>query len=248
MFRRLFLVITLFAAVSFTAVHAENIKAELQYSPMEVHVNCDCNSGKVDLPVYKLGVEGKVYRGVKLGVHYEGTLSNGDGNFEVGKWTELNHTPITDVTYSNFEVFAKLPLDGRKWAQSYEPSERENNFYGMIGYKNVKLEANMHPWGAYPVKRYFEKADGIGFGLGYDGYFSDKFGFNALFNYYPSMNASAPVPMDGSINNWVYRLGLRYDINQTFGVTAGYEGESHYYDNKSGAFYKGIVFGVQGRW
>lgn len=248
MLKRAFLIFSALFFVFAVNANAENIKADLKYSPMTAELSCPCSKANVDIPVFKLGLEGNVYRGIKLGLHYEGNLGKGDGNFDASRITPLSNTSITDVSYSNFEIAAKFPLDGRKWAADYTPAPREDNFYAALCYKNISLKADLHPIGFVNYSRDLEKANGIGFGLGYEGYFSDRFGFNAELSYYPSMNSSAEAPMDNSFRNWVYRLGLKYDFNQQYSVTLGYEGESHNYDGGDSADYKGVVFGLQARW
>lgn len=248
MFKKVFTVLSLLLLTSAVSVSAEDLRAEIKYSPVQVDVHCDCNNGKIDIPVYKLGLEGRLYRGAKLGLRYEGSISEGDGHFDVGNRPALNHTAITNVTYSNFEIYAKLPFDRRKWSDRYQESDRENNFYGNLLYKNTTLETMYHPRTRASFKRFFEKASGMGVGLGYDGYFSDKLSFETQVNYFPSMSSSAPPPMEASFKDWAYKFNLRYDFNNSFGVTAGYEGESHYYKNNASTYYRGIVFGLQGRW
>ena len=230
---------------------ADNIKAEIQYSPMNVNYACPCNSGTLSIPTFKLGLEGNVYRGLKLGLSYQGNLGEGNGNFHTGPLEMYNNTSVTDVSYSNFELNLKFPLDGKKWASNYTSSgARENNFYFNLGYKNNSLTTTFHPRGYASETRDMEKGNGIGFGLGYDGYFAGKWGFNAAVNYYPSMNSSAIYPFDTSYNSWVYRLGVSYDLNETFGVKVGYEGENHSYKDVDNTYvnYNGIVFGVNARW
>ncbi len=233
------------------AVNAENIKADIQYSPMNISMKVPCNTADMTMPVMKLGVEGNVYRGAKLGLHYETTLGKGDGSFGWGTNPSVNNVGLTDVSYSNFEINAKLPLSGDKWAKDYaSTSTRENNFYFNFGYKWNTLKSKVHPHVGGAFDKAWEEGNGWGIGLGYDGYFLGKFGFNALAMYYPSMTSTVGVaPYDSSsYNTFLYRLGVKYDINNACSVKLGYEGENHNYKNDIHVQYNGVVFGLEGRW
>ena len=237
--------------MSTVSAQAENIKANIQYSPMNIKMKVPCNTATLTAPVFKLNAEGNVYRGAKLGIHYEGTLGKGDGSFGYGTSPALVNAHITNLSYSNFELNAKLPLQSEKWANGYTSAgTRENNFYATLGYKWNSLKSTIESPLMSKRDKSWEEGNGWGIGLGYDGYFSGKFGMNALLMYYPSMTSSVgEAPYDiSSFNSFVYRLGLKYDLAESYSATFGYEGENHSYKNGLHIDYNGVVFGLEGRW
>jgi len=251
MLKKCLMIVSALLFMGAASANAENIKADLQYSPMNIDMKVACNTATITAPVYKLNLEGNVYRGAKLGIHYEGTMGKGDGSFGNVADSVCVNANVTNVTYSNFEINAKLPLQGEQWAKDYSSSgTRENNFYLNLGYKwnTLKTEVGSP---TFPKTSIFgEEGSGWGIGLGYDGYFSGRFGFNALVMYYPSMSASAGERLYYSTNfdTLVYRLGVKYDLAEHYSVTLGYEGENHSYKNGIHVNYDGVVFGLEGRW
>lgn len=228
--------LTFAAALLLTAnIHGENIRAELKYSPMEVKIG-EC--GTMDVNTFKLGVEGQIRKGVTIGINYTGNLGKGDGGAVRG-------VDFTDITHSNTKLYAKLPTNFKKYSKDYVPSAREDNFYVKFAYQWSNTDGIFRNTGE---EIHFEKVHGWGIGLGYEGCFSDRFGFYAAGTYYPSMNASIPptgrVLPDLHPQGYSYKIGLTYNFSNNWSVLAGYEGDEHIYDSPTALRARGWVGGL----
>ena len=83
--------------------------------------------------------------------------------------------------------------------------------------------------------------------MGYQSAWNQNWGVNALFAYYPHQNLSNAIIVQGAssqfYNDFVFRLGLRKQIHEGFGLELGYNGESQQFQNAS-INYSGVSFGA----
>ncbi|MDQ7826765.1 MAG: hypothetical protein RDV48_28465 [Candidatus Eremiobacteraeota bacterium] len=215
----------------------DNLKIELKYSPMNLAGD---NGISADLACFKAGVEARVYRGMKIGVGYQGA-SGGGGTF-LGRSN-------SNVDYSNIDAYVKLPMNLASLSNSYNtssPTPAENDFFFTLGYKWHALNSSGSPLNQ---GRTWENGNGVGVGIGYDGYF-EGVGLYVLGAYYPSMNAnSVPNAVAGAsytFKDYVYKAGLKFKLRENIGILVGYEGETHEYSNGT-LRYSGAVGGLEFR-
>ncbi|MHB2016653.1 MAG: hypothetical protein ACYCW6_06865 [Candidatus Xenobia bacterium] len=218
-----------------------NVDLSLEFSPVSISGDLNTTASFNTLIAQgEMDINHLAYAGVR--VQWNDNSNNSTGTF-------LN-VPTSNFGYSDFEIYGRIPFN--IMSQGNNPPEQRDPSgpYLLVGWKETQLT------GSQPLavgngfvgsnNSTFINGNGFGGGVGYQNSWTDKWGFNALFAYYPHQTLSYALNTPGTsqyYNDFVYRLGIRTQVHEGFGLELGYNGESQQFQNAS-INYSGISFGA----